>query len=130
MSRIQGVRRSWLVIAVLYVGLIFFLSSRPYLHPPGPEFAMKDKVAHLMEYGVLGALLCRAVGRALSRDRLVAVLAMLAIVATLAACDEVFQSYIPGRSTDVRDWLADLSGAAIGASICAWRSRRRTGDGP
>jgi VanZ family protein len=130
MKRTQGIRLTWLVITVLYIGLIFFVSSRPYLRPPGPEFAMKDKVAHLLEYGVLGVLLCRAVGIALSRDRVVAVLALLAIVATLAACDEVFQSTIPGRVTDVRDWLADLTGAAIGASICLRRSRLRRGDSP
>lgn len=124
MNQNLGIRRRWLVAAILYIGLIFFVSSRPYLRAPGPEFEMKDKLAHAVEYGILTALLWRGVGTAISRDRVTAALALIAMVATLAAADEVFQGSIPGRQTDPHDWLADLTGAAIAATVCVAGTRR------
>jgi len=118
------VRRAWLVAACVYVGLIFFVSSRPYLHAPGPQFDMKDKLAHATEYGVLAWLLMRACGRALTRDRVISAMAVVAVVALIAAGDELFQGTVPGRLTDPADWLADLTGAAIAATLFTLRGVR------
>jgi VanZ family protein len=66
------------------------------------------------------ALLCvRAVGGGLPNRVVlrVAVLA-LAIAAGYGIFDEFHQSFVPGRSADIRDWFADVSGALIGIGVC------------
>jgi VanZ family protein len=40
-------------------------------------------------------------------------------IAALGAIDEWHQLAVPGRSADVRDWLADVIGALLG--IVVWR---------
>jgi VanZ family protein len=129
-----GLRSSaWIILAVAYVALIFFVSSRPYLRAPGPEFAMKDKLAHTAEYGILGILLASALARRVRRSWVVAFLLALTIGATIAATDEMFQGTVPGRRRDVRDWAADVTGLALGGGLVFLLARRRVsaeGDRP
>jgi VanZ family protein len=113
------------LLLILYVLLIFFVSSRPYLQPPGPDFKLKDKVAHLAEYTVLGALLFGNIRWMVSRSRLTTFLFLFAIGVSVAALDEMFQGYIPGRRTDITDWLADAVGVALGIIVLMRLARRR-----
>ncbi|HEX5132058.1 MAG TPA: VanZ family protein [Candidatus Krumholzibacteria bacterium] len=117
----------WIVLTVAYVGLIFFMSSRPYLNAPGPDFDMKDKLIHATEYGILGLLVVRALGNTLSRSRVVTVFFVIAVCATIAGVDEFFQGTVPGRQKDILDWLADVTGVTIGAALTLWRVRPRRG---
>lgn len=120
-----GFSVAWLIVAAAYVGLIFFLSSRPYLVAPGPQFAMKDKLAHLLEYSVLGGLLFQIFAPRLGRMRLVGIFLVFAVAGTIAAADEMFQGTIPGRQRDATDWLADVTGATTGATLVMMITRRR-----
>jgi VanZ family protein len=120
----------WIVLAIAYVALIFFVSSRPYLQAPGPNFEMKDKLAHVTEYAILGLLVTRALGRGMSPSRVVTVFFVIAVCATIAGVDEFFQGTVPGRNKDVMDWLADVGGVTIGASLTLWRARPRGGARP
>jgi VanZ family protein len=105
------------LLLILYVVLIFFLSSRPYLHPPGPDFRLKDKVAHLAEYTGLGLLLFSGLGWMIRRPRFTAFWILFAVGATVAAVDEVVQGFIPGRLSDPTDWLADVIGVSLGVLL-------------
>ena len=111
-------------LLVLYVAMIFFVSSRPYLQSPGPRFKLKDKVAHVVEYSVLGVLLFWGIGFTASRSRGVTFLFLVAVGAAVAGLDEIFQSAIPGRRTDVFDWVADAIGIALGAGLLVFTARR------
>jgi VanZ family protein len=124
MSAPISIRRQWLLLTGLYVVLIFFLSSRPYLHAPGPNFYMKDKLAHGIEYFVLGWLMARAIRPARTPSRLIRVLWFVALGAGIAATDEMFQGTIPGRVKDVTDWMADVTGLSIGATLSIVRAAR------
>jgi VanZ family protein len=101
----------------VYAGLIFYLSSQELgpdlgLLPPGV-----DKVLHMIEYGVFGLLTYHALGVGgwfRQRRRLHLVLAIV-IGITYGVSDEVHQSFVPTRESDVRDVMADTAGAAIGA---------------
>jgi len=119
------IRLPWLLLSTMYIGLIFFGSSRPYLRPPGPDFALKDKLAHCTEYGVLGLLVSRAIrpGRDVSRG--VEILWFVALGAGIAGLDELFQGTVAGRVTDIRDWTADVTGLTIGATISVFLARRK-----
>jgi len=113
------------LLLILYVLLIFFVSSRPYLQSPGPDFKFKDKFAHLAEYTILGALLFGNIRWMVSRSRLTTFLFLFAIGVSVAALDEMFQGYVPGRRTDITDWLADAVGVALGITVLMWVRPRR-----
>jgi len=120
------------LLLILYVLLIFFLSSRPYLTPLGPEFELKDKVVHTVEYLILGVLLYTGIGWLLKKPKFTLFWILFAIGTTLAAMDETLQSFIPGRLTDVYDWLADTIGVVIGVGVAIviadrWRALSRRG---
>jgi VanZ family protein len=92
--------------------LILAVSSVPRLSPP-VSWTGADKLAHVAEYGVLGALLRRA---ARSRGRWSWLFAV-GIAAAVGGLDEIYQSTVPGRFSSPYDWLADLAGALIGALL-------------
>lgn len=97
-------RRAWLWPVVIAV-LIFTASSRSSV--AGPKIPHFDKVVHFSVYGLLGTLACRAIlGR---RGAWWA----LAAVSAYGATDEWHQHFVPGRSTELADWVADTAGAAI-----------------
>ena len=101
----------WFWVPVLaYVAVIFSLSAQPNLSPP-LKFDNADKLMHMIEYGVLGFLLSRAL-RATARIRraLWVALIVVAIGALIGMSDELFQSTVPGRDSSVQDWLADFTG--------------------
>jgi VanZ family protein len=100
------------------MGLIFAASSIPDLTSlPGN---VSDKTGHNIGYALLAALLVRALARG-QRSKVTARCALFAAVLATAygVTDEFHQSFVPGRSPDVQDVLADAEGAAA-ASLGAW----------
>jgi VanZ family protein len=85
---------------------------------PNPSFQVRvphqDKTAHLCFYGVLGTLFKRW-RRESGDSALRAVLGAILFAAAFGAFDEVHQRFIPGRSMELLDWAADVSGGALGA---------------
>jgi VanZ family protein len=121
-----GARRSTWLPFVLWLGVVFGLSSIPNLSPPDVGLPMSDKIAHLGEYAVLGALFTRARGG--RRSVWLTMLVGLALGAVIGTVDESYQSRTPGREVSAFDALADTIGATLGAfvwwQIGAWRTRR------
>jgi VanZ family protein len=83
------------------------------------------KSAHLTEYAILGALMCRAMtdpGERVSRTTL---LRALGCCAAYALLDEAHQTFVPSRTGSGIDVLIDTTGATIGTLIFTrWRSSR------
>src|SRR5438094_6997194 len=90
---------------LLVAATVFLASTRSVV--AAPDFSGSDKVAHFFVYGLLGTLVCR-----LGRGWRAALWSLLA-VSTFGATDEWHQYFVPGRSCDFFDWLADTSGAAL-----------------
>ena len=86
-----------------------------------------DKVGHAGEYAVLGMLAANAL-LTLSGGiyRWDAWQGAVAISGLWGWIDEIHQYWVPGRSTDPTDLIADLLGAGIGAWLYL-RSIRRAG---
>lgn len=104
------------------MGLIFYLSDQPQLLPTVSPYIW-DKGAHMAEYGVLAIFWCRALrGEGLGWT-LVLVLALLATSA-YGLSDEWHQSFVPMRSSDPRDWLADTIGGSLGLLVYVVSRRR------
>jgi len=117
-------RRAWLPV-VLYVLAIFAVSSIPSLTPPGPKFVSQDKIAHFVEYLILGALMYRAAGRSTSPSPIGSFGFILAVCTSIAAADELYQYTVPGRQMSAVDWAADALGSAAGCALMVLRSLRR-----
>ena len=107
------------------MAFIFALSSLSQL-PAGSE-GIDDGVAHALEYGVLAALLLRGfagarwlgvTGGAAWRAVVLAVL--------YGVTDEAHQAFVPERTTEVADLIADAIGAIVAAGlIWTWQSVRQ-----
>ncbi len=119
-----GIDRRWVIAVGAYIALIVFVSSRPYLHAPGPEFELKDNIAHAIEYGILSVLVFRALAPLSWPDIAITFLLVVAVTASVGAADEVFQGLIPGRRRDVLDWASDVTGALIAVAGCVWLASR------
>ena len=74
---------------------------------------------------VVGASLGAAFGWAAETRVFRRMLLWIGIVSLLGAADEWHQQFIPSRSMDVRDWLADTAGAVTGLSLVTALTRRR-----
>lgn len=113
---------------LLYLGLIFFVSSRPNLRPPGVDIFLMDKIIHFMEYSILGVLLFDSIGRAMIQSKFGTFIFLLAVGSSIGALDEIFQSYIPGRHMSIYDYIADTLGVAAGLGIAfLWNMRKKSG---
>ena len=118
---------------VAAMAAIFLVSSIP--DPPSPP-GLSDKTGHFLAYAGLGSLAVRAAsGASVAGVTGGAVGAAWAIATLYGAFDEVHQGFVPRRTRDVRDWLADAMGAAT-AVVTIWlsaillRSRRARGAPP
>ena len=88
-----------------------------------PVVAGADKGVHALLYGTLGFLVWRAVASGGGGSGRRAGIA-LAAIALCAVLDEWHQQFIPGRSTDMADWMADVAGAIVGLTLsrtAPWR---------
>ena len=88
------------------------------------------KAAHMFLYFVLILLLWLAL-LPLVRGRKHQVLLAAVLCAALAGLDEYHQTFIPGRSGELRDVCVDLAGAAVAVALVAlllWTARWRGGN--
>lgn len=114
--------RYWGPVA-LYAALIFAGSaiSNPPEAIASVLKAVSDKVLHMCEYGVLGALAYRACRYAAGPW-----VAQHAVIVAAFGCavyglsDEVHQLFVPSRHGDPLDLVADTTGALLGAWMWRW----------
>ncbi len=109
-------KASWLAV-LCYMALIFLLSS----FSPSPFFRQVSKyhtdwLVHSVEYGVLGALLIRAMTLNFHASVWLPAAALL-VGALYAASDEWHQSFVPLRDASVYDWVADAIGLVAGIAL-------------
>ncbi len=112
-------RVAWWLLAAAWAGLIFWLSSSPDARGGAGLLDLVpwgDKLAHATAFGVLGAFLYLASGRA----GLAFALSVL-----YGVSDELHQMFVPGRSVDVFDLLADALGAAAFVLLVRYLTQRR-----
>ncbi len=93
-------------------------------HLPGsvvPHVYGSDKVQHAIVFSGLAFLLSWAIP---TRSNLLRHSMIVTVIALAYAClDELTQNFIPGRSCDIRDWIADAVGAGCG--VLAYVAIRR-----
>ncbi len=112
----QSFARYWLPVIAL-CSVIFIQSAYP---PPGqiPPWPHFDKVLHLCVYGILGALICRALNTIgpLNANRWRLLVCAVVLTTLYGLSDEWHQSFVPDREASAADLLADFVGALIGST--------------
>jgi VanZ family protein len=108
-------RKVW---ALLLAGTIIVASSCG--HVAAPHVTNFDKLAHFSIYGLLATLVARAWFEGPRMWWAVLILSFFGVT------DEWHQSFTPGRSVEVLDWVADTSGALIAVvAYLYWGGYRR-----
>ena len=95
---------------------LFYLSSLPSPDPPSFGFEGEDKLLHVGAYFVLtiAAFIAfggRITGSTYGASRAAAIYALM-----FGLSDEIHQYFVPGRSCDPLDWVADM----IGTLLAVW----------
>ncbi len=100
-------------ILTAYMLLILIGSSIPGSRIPDSRLFANDKLLHLIEYFLLGYFAAKGIGKRSFQGFLLSV----SICLLMAGLDEFYQSFIPGRSPDILDFLADNIGIWLGAGF-------------
>jgi VanZ family protein len=108
--------RLWLPV-LAWALVIFAFSQVPSLSTGlGTWDLVLRKLAHLAEFGLLGALAQRWLA--------LAPLAVL-LASAYAATDELHQAFVPGRAASPVDWAIDTAGVVLGVALFVAYRRRR-----
>ncbi len=101
----------WLPALLIFM-ISFYLSSQPIIQKM-PSFPFADKIVHFICFG--GLAFWVAFGCNISGFRLKEIILPSFIVSFYGIIDEIHQSFTPGRSSTVSDWIADTLGAILGS---------------
>lgn len=109
-------RKIWLVYIPLVLYWIILFTATTLPGPQLPDIHLGDKIEHFSAFFILSILL----NLTLIFQRKSYLLFKFATLVTVIIClsygaiDELHQMFIPGRSADIRDWLADSTGVILG----------------
>ena len=116
----------WLSLLGWAAGILWLSSLTPR-ELPEAAFLLWDKINHVLAYVLGGWLAARALR--VSRPRIATatnIMVAVLIIAAFGAVDEWVQEFTPGRSGgDVDDWIADVLGAVVGASLSSATARKK-----
>lgn len=119
---------AWLPV-VAYTLLIWWLSSQVFQLTLIEEVPLKDKGVHFLEYGAMGFFIAHAVNTTWPGRGAAFVLVSVMMTAATGLLDELHQAFVPGRSSDLGDLIADTAGALCAAlfyaGLSAWLDRRK-----
>jgi VanZ family protein len=104
--------------AIGWALLIFIMSSIPGDKYPEVNVRFADKWVHLLLYSPIGWLFVRAAAGE-KRPTHFSPVPILAFIsgALWGASDEIHQIWVRNRSCDVRDWMVDIVGIALGVAV-------------
>jgi len=108
--------RYWFPL-IIYCIFIFIQSSFPSIESV-PELPYIDKLLHFFTYAVLGALFLRAYKTLQIRNNLKFLIILSVLSSSLyGISDEMHQYFVPSRSFEYFDILADVLGSLFGVFI-------------
>ena len=110
--------------AVLWAIAIFCASSIPSSAMPSSIIFSQDKLLHMGVYAVLGFLVYRGGRRGSMRGWRSAALVTFGLCVLYGASDEFHQHFVPGRSMDIFDLLADAIGVACAIGVARYLEAR------
>ena len=76
------------------------------------------KMAHVSEYALLSLLILHALANTTRQARFAGAASITFLISgVFAASDEFHQSFVPSRTSSVRDVMIDITGAIVGITI-------------
>lgn len=99
--------------------LIMIASSIPADKLPNVQIFGWDKIAHVCVFFIFGLLILRSLyhrKKTINSKKQIAILTLV-FVLSFGIFDEVFQSLIPGRTSDIYDLIADAVGGILAVSF-------------
>ena len=119
---------AWLPV-ILYTLLIWWLSSQALQFDLMEEVPLRDKGVHFVEYGAMGFFMAHAIATTWPGRGLAGIVVSVLMTVALGLLDELHQAFVPGRSSDVLDLVADGAGAVAAvlfhAGLLGLSHRRR-----
>ena len=108
----------FVVPAFTAAAVIFYVSSIEGITFPEIGLSFDDKIFHCLAYFLFGLLIVRA----LHFGKLQPVYLRIKIISIIIGflygfSDELHQSFVPGRSAEFWDWLADAVGIVMGVEF-------------
>lgn len=102
---------------LLYMALIFLISSFEVQVPLVQQMPFRDKGIHFIEYAILGWLCAGASSRTWPSASAWRTAGFAVFITFLwGVSDEIHQAMVPGRSPELADATADLIGAIAGGA--------------
>jgi VanZ family protein len=101
-------------LALFYALLIFGVSAIPSLSAPPLGIVLEDKIVHFFEFGVFSFLLFLAFyhsGSGFVKKYVFLFSSTAAVIYALS--DELHQKFVPGRTCEFLDFVADCLGIAL-----------------
>ena len=109
-------RYLFVLLTLGWADLIYYLSSQPGMDVR-PLFVGQDKVFHFIVFGILGFLGMGAAKATTQGYKPRQVWLAIALVALYGVLDEFHQHFVPGRTADRYDVIADIVGGMFGAWV-------------
>lgn len=116
LEKLQKITIYWFPV-LFYCLLIFIQSSHPA--PQNlPDYPFMDKLLHFACFALLGALFLRAFNTTPIKQNLKLALILSVFLSSLyGISDEIHQSFVPFRTADPMDVLADILGSIAGVYL-------------
>jgi VanZ family protein len=124
MGIVSGKSNDGYLWPILLTIAIFVASGTSNLATPdlGLEFS-KDKIGHFLVFGLLATSILRT--PAFKSGQWPKLLTAILLTSAIGAADEFRQSFTPGRSVELADWIADTAGAIVAVLVYArWKIYR------
>jgi VanZ family protein len=112
----QRILVAWLP-AIAYTLLIWWLSSQAFELAFMQRVPLQDKGVHFIEYGALSFFIAHAVTATWPGRETATFFTAVVSTVLLGLLDEMHQSFVPGRFSDVMDLVADTIGAVVAAFL-------------
>ena len=112
----------YLCLLTAYCALIYWLSDQSSL--PIPQlFRHQDKIFHATAYSIMGLLAWKYFSCSVHESRLLLITSLF-FSSLFGATDEWHQAFVPGRSADILDWVADTLGAGLAIMTLIIRKKK------
>jgi VanZ family protein len=112
----QRILIAWLP-AIAYTLLIWWLSSQAFELAFMRRVPLQDKGVHFLEYAALSSFIAHAIAVTWPGRETAALFTTVVATVALGLLDEMHQSFVPGRFSDLLDLVADTIGAIAAALL-------------